>query len=407
MGKISSLKLVCLGTFLVSFLLGNNVFGQFHVKSTGNSLDVYVNNSICVNSGGSVFVDGNLYCQDVDFTSDGQVTINSSELVNVLLPSKFSGDGTLTFEGTGDFDVTSINDNFYVSNLTVNTEGIISLEKNFSVNQILKLSNGIVDVALPNVLYATSDDRDAILFDETDYDASYVIGYLGRNVATGNTYYYPIGEDAGAYPLSVTDAESADYLIARYDKSIGLDAENALSSSGSSVDMLSQSGWYVYGENVSANRFAIGLWAPEQFNASNNAGILYSEFSDFSDYSEVWSAENNYQSYLNTTGNVDLGYFALIEDGDEIPDDLRLRNCFLVGNGNTTIFEIPDASTYSSIKMSMYNDLGTRLFYADSYINQLDLSHYPTGTYYYELILEKGSKEKKIYNFIEVKNEDY
>lgn len=379
----------------------DGVYGQFYVRSTDGNLDIYIDNSVCVDSGGTMFVDGNFYCQDIGFNSDGQVTLYSSELADVLLPSKFSGSGTLVFEGTGDFDVAS-SDDFWVSNLTVNTGGAVSLSDNFSVNRQLDLSGGLVNVASPNVLMVESDDESAVLFDDNDYDLSYVVGCLGRNVKTTGTYYFPIGGSTGAYPVYVAGAESADAVIAQYDKTIGSDAELVVSDGTS---MLSESGWHVYGENQ--NNYKIGLWAPEQFEASYKAGIIKSESSGFSDYSEIWDTENDYQSYLSTTGSVTGEYYALIEREEDSDDEIKLRNFFTPDNGNSTVFEIPDASDYTNIKLSLYNKLGTRLFYAESYTNQLDLINYPTGTYYYELILIKGSNVKKIYNFIEVKNEDY
>jgi hypothetical protein len=403
MTKFGIKKSVCTVVFLFLLFHINDVSGQFFMKSGSGSTGVYINNSVYVSSNGSLFINGNLYCQDISFTSNGEVTVYSSDLSEVVLPSEFSGSGTLIFEGEGDFDVSSSSD-FTVNNFTVNTDGTVELANNFNVGSTLTLTNGIVDVASPNVLLAQSDDESAIAY-SSDL-SSYVIGYLGRSTTTSGTFYYPVGESSGAFPLYITEPASADVLVARYDKNIGEDAESALESE--SLAMLSESGWEVYGESVSQNEYLIGLWAPEQADVSTSVGILYSEVADFSDYSETFNTENTSESYLASTDALSNGYFALVSDNsDGIDDDIILRNFFIVGGGNSTTFEIPDASTYDNIQMTLYNKIGTRLFYADSYTNQLDLADFPTGTYYYELILEKSAKKKKIYNFIEVKNESY
>lgn len=366
-----------------------------------DEVSVTINTAINVDSDGTIFIEGNLYGNE-NFNSEGQITVSSSSLSEVLLPSEITGSGEVNLEGDGDYEVTTIGDS-YLANLIVNTTGDVYVDGNVTVYEQLQLLNGIVDVTTPYVLLAESSDEDAVLFDETDYDKSYVIGYLGRAVNSGQTRYYPIGDDEGAFPLYLKEPETSDILVAMYDKTI---ATNAGMADIGGFDLFSESGWQVYSGNGYDNQYAVGVWAPEQFEVGGTAGIMRSEIFDFSDYSVIWECENSSDSYLATKSATTNGYFALIED-DGSEDDLILRNFFVVGNGNETIFEIPGSSAYSSIELTLYNRLGQRLFYAYPYSNQLDLQNYPTGTYFYELILKKNKNVQKIYNFIEVKNEDF
>ncbi|GEM_PF-3003328 len=382
---------------LLGFLFFENVYGQ----SSADNLNVRVENSLIVGNGGSLFIDGNLRCEDITFTSDGQVTVYSSAVSDIELPSKIPGSGVLALYGTGNFEVTSP-EGFWTTNLAVNTTGNVYLYNDFVVKQKLSLLNGIVDVASPYALWVESNDVDAVLFDNTDYNKSYVIGYLGRNVDETGTYYYPIGESSGAYPVFLTGPDNPDVLLAKYDRSISSDARTAITTD----KIFTESGWHVYSDSYSQNSFKIGVWVPEQFNASSYVGIIQSQLADFSDYNKAWDCNNPLQSYLAGAGNISTGYLALFQEDESA--EIELRNFFLVGNGNTTLFEIPDASKYSNIGFTLYNRLGQRIFYARPYENQLDLAKFPTGTYYYELILEeKNTAPKKVYNFIEVKNENY
>jgi hypothetical protein len=398
--KLGHYNIVLFCALLITLLLGQTVLGQMYITSDDN-LSIYVDDSLYVDTEGTFFIDANMYCLDNYIYSNGLVALNSSDLSEILLPSLFSGNGTLAFLGTGDFDLISTND-FWVNNLTINTDGVVSLASNFNVGKLLTLKNGVFNVASPNVLLVESDDADAVSFN----DDSYVIGYLGRSMSTSNTYYFPVGASDGAYPLFINSLETSDVLVAKFDDAIATDAELELTSE-SGLSLLSESGWQIYGEDRSQNSFLIGLWAPEQFDASGTAGILHSEYADFSEFDKILNTENTTQSYLATTENTSNGYFALIEDNSSNSDDIDLRNFFFVGNGNETVFEIPDASQYSNIQLTLYNKLGVRVFYTKSYTNQLDLANYATGTYYYELVLKSGSTVKKIYDFIDVKNEGY
>jgi Leucine-rich repeat (LRR) protein len=82
--------------------------------------------------------------------------------------------------------------------------------------------------------------------------------------------------------------------------------------------------------------------------------------------------------------------------------DLFPVNLVIIGSGYNPYFIVPGLERYPNNNFALFTKWGNLVYRKSGYANELDLSIYPAGTYYYVLTYTLREKHKQIKNFVDL-----
>lgn len=363
--------------------------------------------SLKVGDGSSIVFPGNLnVAEGASVVNNGEVYFSNSNNAELNLGSLLDGTGLYSIQGNADITVSGVG----FSSLDLNSGKSVFVDSDLSIVGKLTLAKGIVDVATGKKLKVLSQDKDAIVFDNSYGNQSFIQGTLSRNTSAGVSYTFPVGSIfSGFHPFSVDGLVSADYVSVSYLPDFD-DKWNSMYEISKSVTLADAGGWQV-ATGISGTAFHPYL---SLFGTNGILGgdylLFYSADPDadpvkFTLDNNTVLAGNNMVTSKN--GAYLSGVFALNAlktvvntDGVKVP---TLVN-FIVANGpGRTTFEVPAIENYKQVVLSVYNRYGSKVYESSNYANDFDTRRFPKGTYFYELtLITKEKKRVLVRNIIEV-----
>lgn len=367
--------------------------------------------SLKVSNGSSIVFPGGLkVAEGASVVNNGKVFFSNKNNSEFNLGSLLDGVGLYSIMGNADITVSGVG----FSSLNVNSGKSVFVDSDLSIVEKLTLTTGIVDVATGKKLKILSQDKDAIVFNNSYGNQSFIQGTLSRNASAGVSYTFPIGTTfSGFHPFSVDGLVSPDYISVSYLPDFD-DKWNSLHEISKGVSLVDVGGWQV-ATGISGTTFRPYL------SLFNTSGIIDGNYMLFYtadlDASPVkFTLDNNSRLAGNNMvtskmGAYSAGIFALNAlktevnpDGVKIP---RLINFIVADGSGRTTFEVPDIENYKQVVLSVYNRFGSKVYESNSYANDFDTRRFPQGTYFYELtLITKEEKRVLVRNIIEVARRD-
>ena len=371
-----------------------SLFGMTSSGKEQNKEDssIIIGESLCLSEGARLTLSGDLSILSSNLMdNNGQLRFCNSSDCKVSLSSGDLGKGEFIVAGSADCYLYSEGGGSRIGQLNMETEaGTLIVSGDLTVIDNLRLDNGIIRMSNQSNLLIESPDANAIAFNDGN---SYVVGLLTRNVMPGETYHYPVGGYSGFYPFLVDKPKLQDNITVSFDEKIAEDVR--AQNSSQNVIIEEGVGWKVQFQVEGQNTFYPGLFNPNQYADDINIGYLPEGASALTCLNV-----SQLSSYLRGAQSTGSGLYVL---ASKLGVDFV--NFIYINNQNKSVFEIPGASNFSIIRMKLFNRLGSIVFKSDNYLNEFDARNYPDGTYFYEMTLEKDTRNYVVRNFIEIKHE--
>ena len=392
--------------FIFAILISGNVlFGKgVQVKSGDNS--VLIKTSFFMSPGMTMLIPGSFGIVDsLVFQNSGSLYFSNTSDSYVKLSSGSLGLGEIIFNGNANYNLSVDKGRAHISNLKVDLQNAkIDLDGNLSIVDKLNLKSGIINVLGNSHFLIENTAPDAVDFNGSSMNGSYVVGFMSRKIEAGKSYQYPIGDLSGFHPFLIDNPDKDDIIQVEFDRNVPYECNNQSTTPQLLIE--NSIGWRVQSCLSQKNNFFPGL---SILNSSLDEKIAQLEIYHVSEnevggtiISPVKGNQGNVcdNSYLKGAEKKSYGLLTFVQIfGSD------LVNFLYVGGNNQTNFEIPDQGDFSDIRFYVYNQLGQMVFKGDHYRNQFDARNYPDGTYFYELTLVKENKRSVIRDFIEIKHE--
>lgn len=391
---------------LLFYLLMNGVIVFAQLVFSGEDLRIG-NTVVRISNGADIaLTQGLSVSSDAVFMNNGSVYFNNNKEETLDINTLLGGSGIYYIKGQYDYILKG--SSAAISSLTIGGGNTLWLENDLSVVNNLDLEDGVIDVSDEVELKIQSTESDAVSFNNSIDNTSFIQGTLIRNTTQDAEYFFPVGTNTeGFHPFLVSGVSSSGYVGVNYEP----DFYNTWSGDVSDAfELEAVGGWkvttaesslsFIPGLSLYDNSYGI-LDGNYNIFYSSNPDIVSPEFSlDFN--SEIQDV------YLTTTTNHLAGTFALgrittTSEGDEGVPVPELVN-FLVrdGTGRTT-FEVPGLQNYQKAVLSVYDRFGNLVYRSNTYGNDFNSQNYRSGTYFYELTLEtKEGKKVLVRNIIEI-----
>lgn len=381
--------------FISSFLClgGDLVVGKTSMKASSGSSIVFSGN-LNLAEGASLVNNGNAY-----FSNKSNAELN--------LGSFLEGNGLYSIQGSADVTVKGLG----FSALKVNSGKTVFVESDLSIGRELTLASGIVDVATGKTLTIQNPNKDAIIFSNSYSNQSFIQGTLSRNLGVGVSYTFPVGSDySGFHPFSVDGLASPDFVSVLYQPDFD-DKWNSLYESSKGIRLEDVGGWQVSAKNSGTTfRPYLSLFSASGVNDGNYI-LFYSK--DPNADPVTFTLDNNSglatdnKSITSKSAGHSSGMFAVnllktVINSDEKKVPVFVN--FIVANGTgRTTFEVPGIDDYKQVTLYVYNRFGRLIYKSNNYANDFDTQNFPSGTYFYDLILTTKNAEKLLVrNIIEI-----
>lgn len=358
--------------------------------------DLFVSTSMKIPEGINILINGGLNVENQDFHLDGKISFINKIDVNSYFVSGINVNGGLAFEGIGDHNLV-IDGDLQLGYLVMNTSGLLQLSGDLKVNKSLFLQEGLIVTKNSGLIIIESDEEESLIIDESSDDESYIVGLMARAVKPNSNYYFPIGDYDNKAPVFLLDIENRDVVVVEFDSDL---TDNIKNYSQVSYPFIKDKGWIVSSNNLNDNRFKLSLFVDEIENPLDGYGIVRAEINDYSDLTVDYNTVYGLNGYIRNIDKVQYGAFVIAES-----EKVNLPNFLFVGNSEESRrFKVPNADRYTNVKLVVFDRMGKEVYRNLNYYNGFSATNYSSGTYFYELTLLEGSKEKKIYNFIEIKH---
>jgi len=391
--------------FLFLFFLGNGLFAVAQLPD-GEDKSVVIGTSFFVSGGTDVTLPGGLKVNSLDaFHNAGKVCFTNQSNGFVTLPSGDFGAGEFIFKGSANMELNMSGDEseskIQLANLRMNMPtGLLSLKGNLFISGVLNLEKGIINVDQTGSLLIGNTSTDAVLYNDSPSNQSYVNGYLSRKITAGKKYFYPVGSTGFFHPFIIDKSSKDDIISVSFDESVPDEIGNNDPDQTTALGVIKSYGWRVESNLNQFNKFSSGL---SLYNTSleGNANLL-----DIYHFSEADSKGMIVPSTLNASilKESELHSSGLLAFSQSVSTDKFLNFIYVKGD-NKTNFEVPYLSDYTNVSLKIYNHLGSLVFRNENYSNDLDLRSFSDGTYFYELMLEKEGKQSVVRKFLEIAHE--
>lgn len=349
--------------------------GKTSIK-VSTTCSLVLKNNLSVASNALVWNDGSVF-----FKNNNEATLNINTILNGEGMYHINGSANCIIEGNG----------AAISSLSLESGYTVFLRNNLSVSKVLTLESGIIDVPDQTELKLLDTSTDAVVYNDTYNNTSFIQGSLVRNTLQGVFYRFPLGTTSdGFHPLMVDEVSSSGYLEVSYNPDFD-EKWNAIKTNGITIEEVG--GWQITTASKgitylpSLSLYESGGLMTGQYN------VFYTSEPDVSvprfslDYN---SAISNNGAYLTTGTLYKSGLLAISKiqftehKNTYIPELVN----FLVPNGTgRSTFEIPGIENYKNIALSVYNRVGSLVYESSNYANDFDSRDNRPGTYFYELTL--------------------
>lgn len=386
--KIEIVKKRCL-FFILSAMLYIHGYSQNYI--TGNIFnsevigifgDVNIDNANIKNSSGTIQISTHNQSNKIDVTNSniaGVINIegNHNSSINLSNKCKFGG-LRLNKENNSDLDL-------FGDTLVISEKMLLENGRIWNNETIFEYDN---------------TDPTSISFN----DHSYIIGDFYFRTLKDLEYSIPIGDQEDLHLLKFKDNNSTHNLIKScFCKGLPLEL------TGSTSQYSNHGYWALLASNETNCTFQ-HYFKPMNLSLLSKPSILQQIEKGINDFEEIIHPAINidyndswFTIYARiTTDNSNL---IIIENKEQVSDEWI--NFISLSSGNDTHFIIPNLdSRYSTIKISIYNNWGNRIFKSENYRNEFDAKEYPEGTYYYQAVykLIDDSQENVKNGFFEIKN---
>lgn len=328
----------------------------------------------------------------------GKVNFKNNDNTIISVPSGNIGSGEFNFLGSNTIEL-EINGNYAnIGRIKMGmSQGMLALNGHLSVLDFLDLQSGIIDISNNSSLFIDNFSPNAISFNDTPLNQSYIKGYLTRRISTGKKYLFPVGDDNSYHPFMIDKPLNDDVLSVSFDENVPEDIRSY--NLDHDLMLVKSFGWRVESDLNQKNDFIAGLSLYNiPLGEMNNIQDVYNL--SLLEYKGSASTGNTVSSYLIGTHLNSPGLYAFSKS---IKD--KIVNFIYIKAGNITTFEIPDFSQYSKISLKLYNHLGSIIYNNENYRNDLDVRDFPEGTYFYEIIIDRDEKQSIIRNYLEIVRE--
>jgi hypothetical protein len=382
----------------ILFLSGESVFAIV-VASLPDGEDKSVVIETSFYSSGDITIPENMDIRNPGiFQNSGILYFTNKIPTQLVLASGNLGVGEFVFAGTADCNLTIPSQEARLGKLQMDmSSGMVSLTGKLAIDGKLELKSGILNVPQSSSIWIDNKSPDAVSFNESPINKGYVSGFLTRSVSEGKRYLFPVGDATSFHPFMIDKPTKDDVMSISFDAAVPGEIRSYLPDSDNEIE--SSFGWRVESDLAEQNTFLAGL---SFLNTSFEKNAAQLEVYGFSTLDLTGSSGVSLKdgTYLSGTGLWNAGLFAFHN-----VLEFKVVNFIYVNEDNKTTFDIPGHSQYSNIRLSVYNHLGSMIFKSDHYYNEFDARNYPTGTYFYELELEKNKVSTKIQNFIDIQHE--
>lgn len=364
----------------------------FVCNAYGQNSDVCVGDvEVQMNNSSFCFVGGFYDDTSARLVGNANFYFRNDFPVDIFLASEsdFSG---LNLSVEGRADVNLICDDASLTSLTLNMmNSDIFLNGELGLTSHLSLVSGRLLLEEVSSMSILNTSENAIIFNNVSSNGSYVVGALKRSVLEGGTYFFPVGNADSYHPVVVTDVDSDDLVKITYDSSLE-EAWRSVYKLGDFIFPLS-GGWRVEDETV-GNTYNLGLSV-----LNDNGDVIEGEVDVF--YTEgtldplvkpiVDRSLSSFEDYyLLTQEPKEAGLYSLIESDfglNEKRDDIDLVNTIVINSTAQAYFIIPKLQDYERVSMTVYDSWGRIIFDTKVYANDFNCRNYPSGTYYYHLVV--------------------
>lgn len=359
--------------------------------------DLGVSTSMHIPEGINMVINGGLLVNHLDFKNSGKIIFVNRNDANSYFSTDFNASGLFSFEGTGNHYLEITGDS-KIGSLIMRSSGLLELSGELKVSNNLSLHQGLIITENGGLITLESSDEQSLTVDESPNGESYIVGPLARKVKSNGNYFFPIGNQDNRIPLFLLDVKNDDVVVAEFNPHIPNDITIF---SQSHYTLLEDKGWIIKSKSLNDNQFKLALFIDEIDNPSDGYGILHAQLNDYSQISADYNSSYGVNGYISNINKVEYGAFAIAES-----EKINLPNFLFAGLGEESKrFRIPESDRYSNIQLVVFDRMGKQVYRNLNYYDEFIATDYPGGTYYYELTLSKGNDEKKLYNFIEIKNE--
>lgn len=394
MRRLHFVMLTCAGLLLsVTFADGRNWSEEKD--------DVKVQNvSVVVDTGCSVCFSGDVNLSEAsNFSNSGTLWFKNASPADVLFPARNLGSGKFIFSGSA--DCTLFSQNSSVSFLSMETTGSgVFLTGSLSILDRLRLQSGIIHVDGNSLLKVDSDLPNAVVFDNSASNQSYINGGLTRKAMPGGTFWFPVGSSRSFHPFFINEIEKQNQVTVQFDPVFF--AGSSFAAAHPQIRSVGAGGWKVESDHPAPAQFHIGasLWDENKVPAGyDRYGIIYASAGD-AHLADCKLDLNAYRvnEFLASSVKMTDGFFGFAREAT-----IQLINFILLDGSSNSVFEVPGISEYSRIELKVFNHWGASVYTNNNYQNDLDFRNYSPGTYYYQMILWAGESSTVIRNIIEVK----
>jgi len=336
--------------------------------------------------------------------NNGDVYFSNEQECTLSLNTILGGEGVYNISGEDNCIITG--EGAAVSSLNVESGNLVYVDHDFTISGELTLRSGIISVIEGGQIKITGTSPDAVVFNDSYDNSSFIEGTIVRNTTSGNEYSFPIGTATeGFHPIKIRDLSSSGYLTVIYRPAY----DDDWNTGSTKVTLGPVGAWQV-------NTEAEGITFVPSLSLYSSSGILEDSYNIFytpevesasPDFSLDYNSGTGSNGYLSSSTSYRSGLFAVSAintghnvEGEEIPEMVN----FLAKNGTgRTTFEIPGIENYKEVILSIYNRFGNKIYESSDYANDFDSKDYRPGTYYYKLILVTKEDRKILdWNIIEI-----
>jgi hypothetical protein len=330
--------------------------------------------------------DGGLVLDGYNVDCYGKLRLVNGGNVRSYFKNANLENATVLLEGMGEYFLENL---LAIDSVIINMDGKLYVSGDLPILNCCQLSKGVIIFSTGNKLNIFSSDEKAILLPELEH--GYVVGNVSRNVMTGKSYVYPLASlDGEYYPAYLSNVERNDNVSVQFDPNI---SNVNVNDEAISIDGI---GWEIK-SNDALNSYNLSLYGGDEVDIDTKiAYIPLNEASSIIHDHTIY----NVSGFLNSSERLRSGRYFFAK-----PLNITFPN-FLLSNSQYDInaFVVPNSSDYDRIELIVYDRLGDEVFSSYEYTNQFKASDYPSGTYFYSVVLHKNGKKIKRNKFIEIKH---
>ncbi|MDM8162268.1 hypothetical protein QUH73_20815, partial [Labilibaculum sp. K2S] len=233
---------------LVTVLYVGFVFPSSGQTTTGfncEGAEVYISTTASLFSTCS-----DLYVKGSNLWNEGQFYAEGLELIEC--EDAKLGSGTFSLHSDYSVDISGDFIQFGVFNLDL-PDSKLSINSDCEISDRLFLKSGLVSIEGGHSIFISNTDEDAIIFNNSIDNDSYISGSLKRKIASNGTYYFPVGNESSFHPFCLSDALSEDEISVIFDENVPFNWES--SNVNSTLKLEDVGGWIVSSDYAIENNF--------------------------------------------------------------------------------------------------------------------------------------------------------